>query len=611
MTPATNSIVPAVIIGAGPYGLSLAAHLREAGIPFRIFGRPMQTWATQMPTGMKLKSDGFASNLSAGSKSFTLEDFCRLTGRPYHPTLIPVAVEDFIAYGQEFARRFVPHLEQYDVASVEQERILGTPGLRSTGFLLTLATGERLRAQHVIVATGLSLFQHIPQRLAALSRELVTHTSDHTTFNEFANRDVVVLGRGASSLNAAVLLHEAGSRVTLVSRSPRIHLHHTPADQPRNLLARLRRPETPLGLSLRSWLCCAAPALLHALPERLRSSLMYKHLGPAGGHALQGRVDGKFPIHLGWSIESSELLYKLGKGGTGESLIKLTLVNALDWSGIGTSVTTCFFVALGSLGESVHKMSLRIVGALLGAAMGIGAIILLMPWMTDLLDLLPLLAAASFVGAWVGSGSPRIAYAGLQISFAFFIVTLQGYGPTTDMESAKNRVVGILVGNVVSYVVMAYIWPVRVDRLVTSSLADAAAALGRLLRRPAVPHEARETFAAPSAKARAQLADGLFEGAPPGRIHVDERLADQVEALVIPVSMLAATDERAYPETLAAWFEQTADRLRGGASKPGAFLPPPRIPDAAAGHPVTYSLLRRELDALPFHAPIAAATGAA
>ena len=290
----------------------------------------MQTWATQMPTGMKLKSDGFASNLSAGSKAFTLEDFCRLTNRPYHPTLLPVPVEDFIAYGQEFARRFVPHLEQCDVASIEQERILGTPGLRSTGFLITLATGERLRAQHVIVATGLSLFQHIPQRLAALSRELVTHTSNHTTFDEFANRDVVVLGRGASSLNAAVLLHEAGSRVTLVSRSPRIHLHHAPSDQPRSLLARLRRPETPLGLSLRSWLSCAAPALLHALPERLRSSLMYKHLGPAGGHALRGRFEDKFPIHLGWSIESSELLYKLGKGGTGESLIKLTLVNAQD-----------------------------------------------------------------------------------------------------------------------------------------------------------------------------------------------------------------------------------------------------------------------------------------
>ena len=50
-------------------------------------------------------------------------------------------------------------------------------------------------------------------------------------------------------------------------------------------------------------------------------------MAPAGGHALNGRIDGNFPILLGWSIESSELLYKLGKSGTGESLIKLMLVN--------------------------------------------------------------------------------------------------------------------------------------------------------------------------------------------------------------------------------------------------------------------------------------------
>ena len=104
MKPSRTTSSPVVIVGAGPYGLSLAAHLREAGVPFRIFGQPMQSWATQMPAGMKLKSDGFASNLSAGSNPFTLEDFCRLTGRPYHPTNIPVAVEDFIAYGQEFAK---------------------------------------------------------------------------------------------------------------------------------------------------------------------------------------------------------------------------------------------------------------------------------------------------------------------------------------------------------------------------------------------------------------------------------------------------------------------------------------------------------------------------
>ena len=56
-------MVSTAIIGAGPYGLSIAAHFRRRGIPFRIFGRPMDSWLNHMPKGMKLKSDGFASNI--------------------------------------------------------------------------------------------------------------------------------------------------------------------------------------------------------------------------------------------------------------------------------------------------------------------------------------------------------------------------------------------------------------------------------------------------------------------------------------------------------------------------------------------------------------------
>ena len=325
MTPPRSTNLPVVIVGAGPYGLSLAAHLREAAIPFRIFGRPMQSWATQMPTGMKLKSDGFASNLSAGATPFTLEDFCRLTKRPYHPTQIPVAVEDFIAYGQEFAARFVPNLEPCDVVSVDRIDDRLHPSDR-TIFRLTLATGEVLHSGHVVLATGLSLFQYIPQRLAALSKDLVTHTTDHRDFSAFAGRDVVVLGRGASSLNAAALLHEAGSRVTLLTRKPRIHIHSAGSAGPRSLFERLRYPSTPLGPSIRSWMACNTPDLFHALPEPIRKLLVYKHLGPAGGSALKDRVLGKFPMLLGWSIASTELA-KIEKPGYSGTLIRLLLIN--------------------------------------------------------------------------------------------------------------------------------------------------------------------------------------------------------------------------------------------------------------------------------------------
>ncbi len=332
MTPPRSTNLPVIIVGAGPYGLSLAAHLREAGIPFRIFGHRMQSWATQMPAGMKLKSDGFASNLSAGSTPFTLEDFCRLTNRPYHPTRIPVALEDFVAYGQEFAARFVPNLEPCDVVSIDRldqridYRLDSASHCPANIFRLTLSTGEVLHSGHVILATGRSLFHYVPQRLAALSKDLVTHTTDHHDFSAFAGRDVVVLGRGASALNAAALLHEAGSRVTLLTRKPRIHIHSAGSAGPRSLFERLKSPASPLGHSLRSWMACTAPGLFHALPEPFRRLLVYKHLGPSGGPALKNRVLGKIPMLLGWSIASTELA-KIERSGRSETLVRLLLTN--------------------------------------------------------------------------------------------------------------------------------------------------------------------------------------------------------------------------------------------------------------------------------------------
>ena len=312
----TSNLVHAAIIGAGPYGLSLAAHLREAGIPFRIFGQPMQSWATQMPADMLLKSDGFASNLSSGSVPFTLEGFSKLTGRPYHHTQVPVPVGDFVAYGQEFARRFVPTLEEQNVASVERE-----DGI----FRITLANSDSFLARHVIVATGVSLFQYMPPDLAHLPKEMVTHTTAHRLFQDFAGRDVTVLGRGASSLNAAAALHEAGSRVTLLTRKFKVHFHSAGDPSQRTMLERVMHPSSPLGYSLRSWISSTFPGLMRALPGPIRDLIIYKHLGPAGGSTLRERVEGKFPTLLGWSIISAELIEA---PNASDRRIKLTLTNS-------------------------------------------------------------------------------------------------------------------------------------------------------------------------------------------------------------------------------------------------------------------------------------------
>ncbi len=309
-THRTPSLV--VIIGAGPYGLSLAAHLRAKGVPFRIFGRPMQTWATQMPTDMRLKSDGFASNLSTGAKPYTLAQFCEETGRPYHDTMLPVPVGDFIAYGEEFARRFVPNLEPENIRSLQS-----VDGY----YRVSTVNGEEFLARRVVVATGLSHFHHLPQEFRHLPANRVTHPSQHTSFEEFAGRDVTVLGRGASSLNAAVLLQEAGAKVTVISRARKIHIHELADPTTRPLPQKVMHPSTPLGTSLRSWMTCKAPDLFHLLPLSLRRALVYKHLGPAGGAALKGRTEG---LHV---MMSARIHAVETADGSGERL-RLTLTDS-------------------------------------------------------------------------------------------------------------------------------------------------------------------------------------------------------------------------------------------------------------------------------------------
>src|SRR5271165_3473757 len=111
-------MLPTAIVGAGPYGLSIAAHLRRNGIPFRIFGRPMDNWRSHMPKGMMLKSDGFASNLYDPSGAFTLKDFCAEHKIPYTDSTIPVGLDTFAAYGMAFQERLVPELEERYVASI-------------------------------------------------------------------------------------------------------------------------------------------------------------------------------------------------------------------------------------------------------------------------------------------------------------------------------------------------------------------------------------------------------------------------------------------------------------------------------------------------------------
>lgn len=287
-----NSELPAVIIGAGPYGLSIAAYLRALRVPFRIFGEPMQSWRENMPRGMLLKSEGFASNLYDPQAAFPLSRYCDGAGLKYQDVGLPVPIETFVGYGLEFQRRMVPELERQRITRLARQ------GKR---FELATSTGEVLRARRVIIATGISHFGYVPPELDGLPSELLSHSSAHASLDAFKGRKVAVLGAGSSAVDIAALLHQAGAEVHLIARRAAIDFHE-PSVEPRSLMDRIRAPRSGLGTGWRSRLCTDAPLLFHLMPESFRLKVVKKHLGPAPGWFMKDRVIGRFPMHLGTRV---------------------------------------------------------------------------------------------------------------------------------------------------------------------------------------------------------------------------------------------------------------------------------------------------------------------
>jgi cation diffusion facilitator CzcD-associated flavoprotein CzcO len=279
------------IIGAGPYGLSLAAHLGEKGIEHRIFGRPMEFWAkvAQAADQRYLKSFCFATNLSTPKPGFSFADYNRPRGLE---TFEPCSMGNFAAYGEWFQQANVPWVEPHDVTHLQREH---------AGFAITLTNGERVYADRAVLATGLAYFASSPSVLSALPSSVATHTSQISSFSIFEGKRVAIVGAGQSALEAAALLHEAGARPQLFVRENQV-LWHTRIPQERSLLRRLRSPLSGLGVGPKAWALINFPGLLHQLPTELRTNLVKNHLPPEGAWWLRERVEGRVPVHTGTSI---------------------------------------------------------------------------------------------------------------------------------------------------------------------------------------------------------------------------------------------------------------------------------------------------------------------
>jgi hypothetical protein len=252
------------IIGAGPYGLSVAAHLRAANVPIRVFGEPLSFWRNNMPTGMLLRSPWIATHFSDPHGRYLLDDYYRQTGMTV-PKLLPV--ENFIDYGRWFQEQIAPDVDRRKVTRVEPF---------DGGFRLTLEDGEPFFARRVVMAMGLLGHEYRPAEFDGLPRSLVSHSSEHTDSKCYRGKRVAVIGRGQSACESAALLHEAGANVELITRGSLIW-NADPEKRSglrkslRALLGNMLIPPSQVGPFPYNW-ANEAPGVIHHFPQAYRDS---------------------------------------------------------------------------------------------------------------------------------------------------------------------------------------------------------------------------------------------------------------------------------------------------------------------------------------------------
>lgn len=296
--------IDVVIVGAGPYGLSIAAHLRDAKIDVLVCGEPMAGWRDHMPRGMYLKSTFDASSLSAPMPGSSLADYCVASGIPIPDALHPVSLDMFVDYGLWFQKRQVA-----DIARVEIHSVAAAP----SGFRVSLSDGEEILAKTVILATGHVGYAYMPSQLRALAEvpggaERVSHACRHADLSKFAGRSVAVIGAGQSALESAVLLREAGAEVHLLVRRPSLVWGSPPVAPGSSPFRPMLKPESPLGPGWSLFMLSRAPELVAYLPKSVRLFLTRTVLGPSGAWWLRNRLDQKINVLLETVVEEATLL---------------------------------------------------------------------------------------------------------------------------------------------------------------------------------------------------------------------------------------------------------------------------------------------------------------
>jgi uncharacterized membrane protein YccC len=348
-----------------------------------------------------------------------------------------------------------------------------------------------------------------------LLRQLDLLTSAEARYPSLRRRHVeqiALIGAAEQVLTAALALGRASPSVGALGEAAHRRIEGVAAECARlsDAIAKRSQPTSPPITERPSDVAVAAAggtALLPGLIEmeralgRVADSMGFfsapRRPGALSASPTRSPLDkpglGRFLTPACSTANTADLAFAL-KAGLAAVICEL-LVSGLVWPDIQTAIWTTVVLAQTSVGSIVQKSLLRLGGATLGGLLGLGAIVLVIPNGETVASLVLTVAACSSIAAWLATGSPRVAYAGVQAGLAFALCLLAA-GPVTNLTVPRDRVLGVLLGIVVNLVVFASLGPVLARSGLPAALARVSRALAALAQAGAVAPDPRAVLAA-------------------------------------------------------------------------------------------------------------------
>lgn len=283
-----------VIVGAGPYGLSTAAHVQASGLNVAIFGKPLYLWKNHMPKGMLLRSIWWASMLSDPKRKYDLPQFAK-----QHNTTIPhpLPMDMFLDYALWFQKNVVPNVDETYIKNITK---------KDNFFHVTLEDGREIQSKTIVMACGLAYYVHVPDEFVKLPAKFVTHTYDYGKFDHLEGKNIVIIGGGQSALETAAIMHENGIHIEIVTRKSINWLH--PDNRTRGFIECLVAPDAGIGAGWINRILEVYPYLFQKLPRKIKDRHLNgrgKH-GPAGSFWLKSRLKN-VTIHQNEPVKNVEI----------------------------------------------------------------------------------------------------------------------------------------------------------------------------------------------------------------------------------------------------------------------------------------------------------------